>query len=123
MELENDLRALRFAAPPVGLRARILRDARQPVRSTLIPPWFATIERHWLYPGCAPATALVLVWLVIASLRFTTPTALFPTSASTIHINPDDFARLEIERSRILAELQADQPRPPDPLLILPPRS
>lgn len=125
MEFEDDLRKLRWTAPAPGLRGRILRDARHAARARFIPPWFAALERHWLYPGRAPAMALIVVWLLIASFRFTTPASLLPHSISSLHLSDDDLARIEFQRAQLLAELRRDESEPPSlpPLNALPPRS
>jgi len=125
MEFENDLRKLRWNAPPAGLRAHVLRDARAASRARLIPPWFATLERHWLYPGRAPVTALVVVWLVILSFRFTTPASLLPGSLTTVHLSEEDMARIEFQRAQLFAELRRDESESSSlpPSTVLPPRS
>jgi hypothetical protein len=116
MELEDDLRKLRWGAPPPELRGRVLRDARAAGRVRLVPPWFASLECHWLYPGRIPAAAVVALWLVILSLRVTTPVSLLPGPVS--HLSDADMARIEIQRAELLAALREDDfaPRqPPQP--------
>jgi hypothetical protein len=125
MEFETDLQKLRWAAPPPGLRTRVLREAREGVRARSVAPWFAALERHWLYPGRVPAMALVLVWLVIVSFRFTTPASLLPGVGSYSHLSEDDLVRIEFQRAQLFAELrrdEADFSSPPSTNL-LPPRS
>lgn len=131
MELEDELRQMRLATAPASLRSRVLRDALEATRTRVVPPWFAVLERHWLYPGRGPVTALVVLWLVIASLRFTTPASLLPGTMSGIHLSDDDLARIEVQRAQLFAELRrcdddASALPPREPLQqpgVLPPRS
>jgi len=128
MELENDLRKLRWNAPPGDLRARILRDAHAGgSRTRIILPWLATIERHWLYPGRVPATALLVAWLVIVSFRFTTPESLLPVSGPMRRLTDEDLARIESQRAQLFAELrraeQDEHSASPTQLGLLSPRS
>jgi hypothetical protein len=117
MELEDDLRRLRWANPPPELRARILREARAPSRSRLIPPWFAALERHWLYPGRLAAGALATAWILIISLRAATPAYLLPNPKSLSHLSEEDMARYEVQHAQLMAELHdlIDAPESTDP--------
>jgi hypothetical protein len=123
MEFEDDLRKLRWAVPPPDLRGRVLRDARAAGRMRLVPPWFASLERHWLYPGRIPAAAVVAVWIVILSLRVTTPVSFLPGPVS--HLSDEDMARIEIQSAELLAALREDDfaPRQPPQPGLFPPRS
>jgi hypothetical protein len=112
MELENDLRNLRLSGAPIELRARVLRDARTAPRTSLLPPWLAALEQHWLYLGRAPAIVVVAAWLVIASLRFSTPASLLPESHVVSTLDEDQLAQLEYEDARSLAELEHDDLSP-----------
>ena len=126
MDLENDLQRLRWATAPAGLRSRVLRDARHLERTRIVPPWVAALERHWLYPGRVPATALVVLWLAILSFRFTTPASFLPGPVSSAHLSEDDLARIELQRAQLFAELRRDETEPspvPPPSNALPPRS
>jgi hypothetical protein len=124
MELEPELRDLRWATAPPALRQRILRDARAARRPSLVPPWLAAVERHWLYPGRTPAVAIVVAWLLIASLRFTTPVSSPPFGGPIPHLTDEDMARIEMDRTRLLAELRRVEDEPanaaPQPALLSP---
>lgn len=126
MELEDDLRKLRLGGAPAALRARILREARTHPRSSLVPPWFAALERHWLYPGRVPVMALAAAWLVIASLRFATPATLLPGESHLVPLTNQDLARFEYQRGELLTTLRELEDEPLFPSRqpnLLPPRS
>ncbi len=130
MELEDDLRKLRFNEAPAALRARILRDARDARQASLLPPWFIALERHWLYPGRRPAAATLVAWLIIASLRFGTPASLAADSHAISTLNEDQLVQFERDNARLLAELESSNFTPatlPQPASLhresLPPRS
>jgi hypothetical protein len=106
MELEDDLRRLRWTGPPPDLRGRVLREARAPSRSRLVPPWFAALERHWLYPGRWAAGAVAAAWILILSLRVATPAYLLPDPKSLSRLTPEDMARYEVQRAQLMAELR-----------------
>jgi hypothetical protein len=126
MELEDDLKRLRFAEAPTALRRRILHAAEAAARPrSLVPPWIAAIERHWLYPGRKPALALALAWLLIASLRFSTPARLLPGGGRAVPLTQQDIARFEYQRGELLAalrELENEPPSPPNQPNPFPPR-